>query len=132
MVIELNKDIDRYQESVIMGLTIKQLLFSAVSLTAGACMVLILQKYMGLTAAAYVAVPVVAPFAMQGFYSNNGMSFMEVIKRRFLFAFLNRPLTYVSEECEATVRNFQMERAIGKKKQKQRKKKEGEYAVTIR
>ena len=28
MVIEINKDIDRYQESVAMGLTAKQLVFS--------------------------------------------------------------------------------------------------------
>ena len=31
MVIEINKDIDRYQESVAMGLTAKQLLFSIAS-----------------------------------------------------------------------------------------------------
>ena len=31
MVIEINKDIDRYQESVAMGLTAKQLVFSIAS-----------------------------------------------------------------------------------------------------
>ena len=31
MVIEMNKDIEKYQESVVWGLTVKQLLFSAVS-----------------------------------------------------------------------------------------------------
>jgi len=32
MVIEINKDIDRYQESVAMGLTAKQLIFSIASI----------------------------------------------------------------------------------------------------
>lgn len=35
MVIEINRDIDRYKETVAMGLTAKQLVFSAASVTAG-------------------------------------------------------------------------------------------------
>ena len=37
MVIEINKDIDRYKESVVMGLTAKQLIFSVASVAAGLC-----------------------------------------------------------------------------------------------
>ena len=36
MVIEVNKDIDRYQESVAMGLTARQLIFSIASVVVGA------------------------------------------------------------------------------------------------
>ena len=35
MVIEVNKDIDRYQESVAMGLTARQLIFSIASIVVG-------------------------------------------------------------------------------------------------
>ena len=98
MIIEMNKDIDRYQESVAMGLTVKQLIYAFFSLIIGAGIVLLLQKKIGLTLAAYVAVPVVAPLALQGFYQYNGMSFMEVMRRKLYFAFLNRTLVYVSEE----------------------------------
>ena len=35
LVIEINKDIDRYQESVAMGLTAKQLIFSIASVVIG-------------------------------------------------------------------------------------------------
>lgn len=38
MVIEINKDIDRYQESVALGLSAKQLVFSAASVGVGAGM----------------------------------------------------------------------------------------------
>ena len=35
MVIEINKDIDRYQETVALGLTARQLLFSVASVVVG-------------------------------------------------------------------------------------------------
>lgn len=78
MVIEINKDIDRYKESVVMGLTAKQLIFSVASVVAGGSIVLLLYRYIGLTPSVYVAIPVVAPIALGGFYSFNGMSFYEV------------------------------------------------------
>ena len=89
MIIEVNKDIDRYQESIALGLSIKQMVFSVASLVSGACLVLLLYRYIGLTASAYIAIPVVAPIAMGGFYSFNGMSFYEVMERKFHFTFQN-------------------------------------------
>lgn len=100
MVIEINKDIDRYQESVALGFSVKQLVCSVISLAAGCGMVFLLYRYIGLTAAAYITVPIVAPIALEGFYSYNGMSFHEVMKKKLYFAFANKTLTYVSTEGE--------------------------------
>lgn len=108
MVIEINKDIDRYQESVALGLNVKQLLFSAASLISGAGVVLLLYRYIGLTGSAYVAVPVVAPIALGGFYSYNGMSFYDVMSRKFHMMFGNKALVYVSTENEAVIKLHQM------------------------
>ena len=44
MVIEINKDIDRYQESVAMGLTAKQLVFSIASVIVGGGIVLTIRQ----------------------------------------------------------------------------------------
>ena len=49
MVIEINKDIDRYQESVAMGLTAKQLIFSIASVVIGGGLVYLLYPFIGLT-----------------------------------------------------------------------------------
>lgn len=98
MVIEINKDIDKYQESVVMGLTAKQLLFSVASVAVGGTLVLVLYPFVGLTLSAYITIPVVAPIALGGFYSYNGMSFYEVMKKKLQFAFFNRPLLYRSTE----------------------------------
>ena len=75
MVIEINKDIDRYQESIALGLTAKQLVYSVASVAVGGTLVLLLYRYIGLTGSAYVAIPCVAPIALAGFYSYNGMDF---------------------------------------------------------
>lgn len=108
MVIEINKDIDRYQESVALGLNAKQLIFSAASLISGAGVVLLLYRFIGLTGSAYVAVPIVAPIALGGFYSYNGMSFYDVMSRKFHMMFGNKALVYVSTESEAVIKSHQM------------------------
>ena len=64
VVIEINKDVDHYYESVAMGLTAKQLIFSIASVIVGVGIVLLLYKYIGLTGSAYVAIPCVAPIAL--------------------------------------------------------------------
>ena len=109
MVIEVNKDIDRYQESVAMGLTARQLIFSIASVVVGGGIVLLLYKYIGLTGSAYVAIPCVAPIALGGFYSFNGMNFYEYMGKKLHFLFGNRALTYVSTEGEPAIKQLEAE-----------------------
>ena len=117
MVIEINKDIDRYQESVALGLSAKQLIFSVASVAVGGTLVLLLYRYIGLTGAAYVAIPCVAPIALGGFYSYNGMDFYEYMGKKLKFMFSNKPLTYLSTEGELAIAEYRMkELSTGKKK----------------
>ena len=64
MNISINKDIERYKESIVMGLTAKQLIYSVIALALGAGIVLSTYKYVGLTVSVYIAIPVVAPIAL--------------------------------------------------------------------
>lgn len=98
MVIEVNKDIDRYKESVVLGLTARQLIYSIISVLIGGGIVLLVYPYVGLTVSAYIAIPVVAPIALTGFYSYNGMTFMQMMKLKLHFSFGNKALTYLSTE----------------------------------
>lgn len=125
MVIEINKDIDRYKESVVMGLTAKQLIFSVASVAAGGGIVLLLYRYIGLTPSVYVAIPVAAPIALGGFYSFNGMGFYEYMGRKMRMLFANRPLAYVSTEGEETIREIRMEEETAKKTDKKKNGKKG-------
>lgn len=61
MVIEINKNIDNYKESVVLGLSARQLVYSVLSVAAGGGIVLLLYRHVGLTVSAYIAIPVVAP-----------------------------------------------------------------------
>ena len=115
MVIEINKDIDRYQETVALGLSAKQLIFSAASVGVGAGIVLLLYRYIGLTGSAYVAIPCVAPIALGGFYSYNGMDFYEYMGKKLKFMLGNKTLTYASTEGEATIKAFEIENQIAEK-----------------
>ena len=79
MIIEINKDIDNYKESVVMGLTARQLIYSVLSVIVGGIVVLLTYKYVGLTISTYIAVPLVAPIALSGFYSYQGLTFMQMM-----------------------------------------------------
>ncbi len=94
MIIEINKDIEKYQESVAMGLTAKQLVYSILALGSGCLIVFLLYEKIGLTFSCYVAVPVVAPIALCGFYSYNGMGFREVFTRYMKSIFRNKALVF--------------------------------------
>lgn len=122
LVIEINKDIQKYKESVALGLTAKQLIFSLVSVVVGGLIVLLTYKYVGLTTSAYIAIPVVAPIALSGFYSFNGMSFMEMIRLRIHFLFHNQALTFHSSEGEMVISKIRQEEAIAEKKNRKKAK----------
>lgn len=115
MVIEINKNIDNYKESVVLGLSARQLVYSVLSVVAGGGIVLLLYRHVGLTVSTYIAIPVVAPIAMTGFYSYHGMTFLEMMKLKMHFAFGNRTYTYVSTEGEDAVRQ---EETQGQQKKK--------------
>lgn len=109
MVIEVNADIQNYKETVFLGLTARQLIFSVVSLVAGGGIVLLAYPYTGLTAGAYIAVPVAAPVALSGFYSYNGIGFIEMVKLKLHFSFRNRTLLYISTENAEEIVKIQKE-----------------------
>lgn len=79
-----------------MGLTAKQLVYSILALGSGCLIVFLLYEKIGLTFSCYVAVPVVAPIALCGFYSYNGMGFREVFTRYKRSIFRNKPLVFKS------------------------------------
>ena len=118
MIIEINKDIQNYKESVVFGLNARQLIFSVLSVVSGGGIVFLTYPYVGLTTSAYIAIPVVAPIALSGFYSYNGMTFMEMMKRKMHFAFVNRALTYISEEGEKAIQQHRAEEDTKKQKKK--------------
>lgn len=54
-------------------------------------------------------IPCVAPIALGGFYSFNGMNFYEYMGKKLHFMFGNRALTYVSTEGEPAIKQLKAE-----------------------
>lgn len=104
MIIEISNDIDRYKENVVLGLTARQLIYSIGALGTGLATVLLLHSHIGLNAAAFLAVLIVAPIGIGGFYNYNGMTIYEVIRRKSYFMTKNRVLTYESTENPKTMK----------------------------
>ena len=126
MIIEINKDIEKYQESVAMGLSAKQLAYSILALGSGCIIVFLLYEKIGLTFSCYVAVPVVAPIALCGFYSYNGMGFREVFTRYMKSIFRNKALVFQSGgyremTAEIRAREEAAKRAAVKREKEERK-----------
>lgn len=122
MIIEINKNIDNYKETVVFGLTAKQLIFSILSVGVGGGIVLLSYPYIGLTTSAYIAIPAVAPIALSGFYSYNGMSFLEMMRLKLHFSFWNKTLLYHSTEGPEEIEQFRLEEQMKEKKSKKMKK----------
>ena len=127
MIIEINKDIEKYQESVAMGLTAKQLVYSILALGSGCLIVFLLYEKIGLTFSCYVAVPIVAPIALCGFYSYNGMGFREVFVRYMRSIFRNKTLVFRSSGyremvSEIKAREEAEKRAAVRKMKEERKR----------
>ena len=120
MNIAINKDIENYKETVVLGLTARQLVFSVISVVVGGGIVLLTYRYVGLTGAAYIAI---APIALNGFYNFQGMNFTEMMKRKMRLIFMNPPLTYISEESEQTIKQMRQEDEIKRKNENKKKNK---------
>ena len=110
-----------------MGLTAKQLVYSILALGSGCLIVFLLYEKIGLTFSCYVAVPVVAPIALCGFYSYNGMGFREVFTRYMRSIFRNKPLVFKASGyremvSEIRAREESEKKAAAKKAKEERKR----------
>ena len=91
------------------------MIYSIISVVIGGGIVLLTYPYVGLTTSAYIAIPVVAPIALTGFYSYNGMTFIEMMKLKLHFSFGNKALSYISTESADEIRKVLMTEETGSK-----------------
>lgn len=124
MDIELSEDLRHYKESLVLGLTVKQLFFSMLALGTGTAVVLLLYNRIGITLSCYVATPFVVPLALTGFYNYHGLTFWQFARKMIYFSFFNRPLVYGSTESIAGLKETCLELGQEKERAEQQKKKE--------
>jgi len=86
--IKINKEIRDYQESIIMGLSARQFLFSAAAVVAAVGVYFTLRKPLGSETVSWVSVLAAFPFAALGFIKYHGMT-----AEQFATAYLKQMMT---------------------------------------
>ena len=123
MDIDLSEDLQYYKESFVLGLTVKQAIFSFLALGVGTGIVLLLYKKIGITLSCYVATPFVVPLALTGFYNYHGLTFWQFASRLLYYSFFNRPLVYRSTESVEGLKQLFLEEKQEKADKEEKKKK---------
>lgn len=84
MEIKVNREIRQYTESLFLGLSLRQLIFSALAILVAVAVYFLLGGIVGVETRSWLCVLCAAPFAAVGFVSYNGMTaeklFMAIVK----------------------------------------------------
>ena len=84
MEIKVNREIRQYTESLFLGLSLRQLIFSALAIIVAVAVYFLLGGIVGVETRSWFCVLCAAPFAALGFVSYNGMTaeklFMAIMK----------------------------------------------------
>lgn len=80
----INKEIRHYQEDIFMGLSLRQIICSAVALAVAGVAYLLLEKSIGQESASWICIVAAFPVAAAGFFSYDGLTmeqFLWVVSR---------------------------------------------------
>lgn len=83
MEVKINREIRNYTESMFFGLSLRQLIFSALAMAVAVGLYFLLKPYVGTETVSWVCVLGAAPFAALGFFTYHGMT-----AEQFIWAWL--------------------------------------------
>ena len=89
MEIKIPKEVRLHKETVLFGLTLRQLLCSGLAVGTAVMVYLALGPVLGKETASWVCILAAAPFAVAGFFQYNGLTFGQ-----FLWAVLKSQVLY--------------------------------------
>lgn len=102
MEVKINKDIREFSESIFLGLSMRQFIFSIMACIVAVVLYFLLKPFFGIETLSWVCILGAAPFAALGFIKYNGMTAEE-----FVIAFIKseilmpRQLTFSSQNIYA-------------------------------
>ena len=73
MEVKINREIRNYTESMFFGLSLRQLIFSALAVAVAVGLYFLMRPYAGTETVSWVCVLGAAPFAALGFFTYHGM-----------------------------------------------------------
>lgn len=102
LTIDMCRDVEKYEEGVVMGLNAKKSICVIIAALTGAGIVALFHKVFGwsLVVSVYAMVPFCGVIILSGFYTSNGLTFWQMIRRKLKRA-NEKPLFYKSTECRS-------------------------------
>ena len=79
MEVKINREIRNYTESMFFGLSLRQLIFSALAVAVAVGLYFLMKPYAGTETVSWVCVLGAAPFAALGFFTYHGMTAEQVL-----------------------------------------------------
>ena len=95
MVKQINQDIDAIKDDFFKGLTLRECIYGGIAFVFGVGLIIGLIYGAGVDSsiAIFFGIPIIAVIGLCGFYTLNGMTLVEMIKKKLHIIF-SKPLTY--------------------------------------
>ena len=120
----INQDFDKYKEEFYKRLSKRETKYGAMALFSGILIMFLMMFVLHVNSllATFVSMPIITLLGMNGFYTKNGMSFTELVKRKME---LRKGIDYtISEVSVRDYRIRQMEEELRKQRAEEKKDKE--------
>lgn len=120
----INQDFDKYKEDFYKGLSKRETKYGAMALFSGILIMFLMMFVLHVNSllATFVSMPIITLLGMNGFYTKNGMSFTELVKRKME---LRKGIDYtISEVSVRDYRISQMEEELRTQRAEEKKDKE--------
>ena len=117
----INQDFDKYKEDFYKGLSKRETKYGAMALFSGILIMFLMMFVLHVNSllATFVSMPIITLLGMNGFYTKNGMSFTELVKRKME---LRKGIDYtISEVSVRDYRIRQMEEELRTQRAEEKK-----------
>lgn len=104
MDIRINREIRDYSEKLVLGLTLREAVFSAVAVIASLGMYFMLKDMIHIEIISWLCVLVAAPFVFLGFFKYHELPAEQIVIRIVMYKRSNRYLTYTTYDYYGVVK----------------------------
>lgn len=128
MDIKINKEIRDYSENMILGLNIRQAIFSAAAIVVSAGLFFLLRDKFNIEIISWICIIAAFPFVFMGFFRYHELSAEQILKRVVIYYLQPKNMAYtttsICSELEKRIRENEIKHSKRHSKTEKGKKKD--------
>lgn len=128
MDIKINKEIRDYSENMILGLNIRQAIFSAAAIVVSAGLFFLLRDKFNIEIISWICIIAAFPFVFMGFFRYHELSAEQILKRVVIYYLQLKNMAYtttsICSELEKRIRENEVKHSKRHRKTEKGKKKD--------